>query len=691
MSNQSRSSGSAGKQQSPLAQLRLSNIESEQTLPKETRRKQDVKSQAVPKPIQVKNSVKRGNSYYDREVQTARDNISSTAASSATAVSAGGATDHAPEQLSKEDVKRAAELSSLFVDTRNLLQADCNVLSPTPRAEKEAKSGPKSNSPTITRNTIIRAEKVKTMLGLKYLFIQRIYDWEDENGDTNKHPGVEGVYNPLQILRNRKIRAKYGEYPKPFHSKTIPLACNVFSRHNIPEKHHRKEWRMLWAIELNEFVSDPRWRVNHWHELKDPKGNLWFPRKEEEESQDVKRHRHRFRHRLHDRLFESSDEERSRSEEKQQSHHHHHKHHQSRSQDQSQSRGRRQRHSEASNDRLTGSDTDVHLLKFSRSKSPTKRGLRSRVKKFYQGDSSSSSNILNSFRDADAADKNESSMNLGLPNPTIDNSDHSGEEEQRPASSGGGVGQVTPPTILVDTSNADANHYNIQDVQFQSSRRNLRENDSDAEALDHSDGQDEDIHKSDSKSNEDEELAKLFTFLNYFHQCCENRTGYLLNLYPAYLQLLQGRVDKITGNSIYELLQQMTSVLDDNLPAYDDLYQGFLEETKSILHMANENYSIKIDTLLSTSDRSISELNASLPLELRKTGERLEILEASLFNKTIKTELIHEATNYKVFYFLLENLIVILLKLVWIFVNIYKFFAFFVRIGWKMISVFIFE
>lgn len=33
---------------------------------------------------------------------------------------------------------------------------------------------------------------------------------------------------------------------------------------------------MMWAIDLNEFVGDSRWRVNHWHELRDAKGNLWF-------------------------------------------------------------------------------------------------------------------------------------------------------------------------------------------------------------------------------------------------------------------------------------------------------------------------------------------------------------------------------------------------------------------------------
>ena len=61
---------------------------------------------------------------------------------------------------------------------------------------------------------------------------------------------------------------------------TIPLACNVFSKHNAHHKHensaipgHRKKhWKMMWAIDLNEFVGDSRWRVNYWHELRDAKG-----------------------------------------------------------------------------------------------------------------------------------------------------------------------------------------------------------------------------------------------------------------------------------------------------------------------------------------------------------------------------------------------------------------------------------
>ena len=44
---------------------------------------------------------------------------------------------------------------------------------------------------------------------------------------------------------------------------TIPLACNVFSKHNAHHKHensaipgHRKKhWKMMWAIDLNEFVE----------------------------------------------------------------------------------------------------------------------------------------------------------------------------------------------------------------------------------------------------------------------------------------------------------------------------------------------------------------------------------------------------------------------------------------------------
>ncbi|KAI3405345.2 hypothetical protein KGF56_001842 [Candida oxycetoniae] len=601
--------------------------------------------------------------------------------------------------VTKDNMKKAADLSSLFLDTRNLLQMDCNVLDST---AKDASAHPRNSTsavvPKISRSTMIRAEKVKTMIAVKYLFIQRIYEWQEANGANNEHPGIEGVYNPLQILRNRKIRAKYNEYPKPLHSKTIPLACNVFSKHNRSDKHHKKDWRMLWAIELNEYVGDPRWRVNHWHELRNPKGELWFPPKGGNESPKtvVKRKKHRFRHRLHDKLFESSDEE-ARYDEKE------------RDRDKDgrdsnmvgASEGRRR----LSNEQSTGSESDVHLVKVGRSRSPHKRRLRSKVKKFYQGDSSSSSNILKQLLTTEDSRHETSKEALNIPSIELNIDDlQIVDEHQRKAQDSAPANNedhATVPIIRIDPSATNSKEFHVQDVQFNHLRRDTKSEDTSENNLsDNNDKEEEEGGGGDSGTitkdtnstkvvyQGEKHFLEIATFLDYFHQCCLNRMEYLLTTYPLYLQLLQKKIDGTISGSIYEILEQMSSINDDELPAYEELYLGFLEETKSILHMVNDNYSIRIDTLLSTSDRSISEINASLSLDLRKTGERLDTLESSLLlNRNLKTELIHDATDYKVLYLLLENLIVVLLKLVWIVVNIYKGFAFFVKILWKLVKL----
>ena len=105
-----------------------------------------------------------------------------------------------------------------------------------------------------------------------------------------------------------------------------------------------------------------------------------------------------------------------------------------------------------------------------------------------------------------------------------------------------------------------------------------------------------------------------------------------------------------------------------------------MEEIKSVIHMVNDVYSVKIDTLLSSSDRSISEINASLSLDLRKITEKLDQLDFSLNKNIFKKAILKEKVNshnvgliYKILYSCLENIIVVLLRVIWIVVNIYKF------------------
>ncbi|EGW34703.1 uncharacterized protein SPAPADRAFT_69123 [Spathaspora passalidarum NRRL Y-27907] len=551
-------------------------------------------------------------------------------------------------------VEEASELTHLFLDTRNTLRADCNIIDPV---TSDLPSSPQEMSPSkFSRSTIVRAEKVKTMIGMKYLYIQRIYEWNDAHGMNTEHPGIEGVYNPLQILRNRKIRAKYKEFPKPLSSKTIPLACIVFSKHN--QGHHRKRtWRMVWAIELNEFVSDSRWRARHWHELEKPNGELWFPPEDHVPQPKSKRKKLR---RLHDKLFDSV----SDYEDKKSTH--------------------RRNESVVT---AGSSDSELNMLKIHRSKSPKKK-LRNKMKKFYERDSSSSA------ADIEEVSDHHEILNTQMFRRVV----HSESSSDVAAPDDPKLASISPPIIKIEALPDES----IQDVEFVPSKRS-----SSSPALIPSDleeEEEEDVSTNSVPSEESPELmctvdqrehafSKIVSSVDYLYEVCVLRTNHLLVTYPNNLQVIQNKVDSITGKQTFDILRQMSSINDEHLPVYEELYHGFLDEIKSIIHMVNDNYSVKIDSLLSSSDRAISEINASLSLELRKVNERLDHLDESFSKKTIRPSDLKmnmkEGTNYKIMYFCLENLIVILLRLIWVLVNIFKGGVMVVGVVYKIIRLFI--
>ncbi|CAI5757663.1 unnamed protein product [Candida verbasci] len=566
--------------------------------------------------------------------------------------------------VSKEDLKKASELTSLFLDTRKILRADCNIVD----SNNDDSLKISSNS-SISRNTIIRAEKVKTMIGVKYFYIQRMYEWNESHKESNEHPGVEGVYNPLQILRNRKIRSKYKEYPKPLHLKTLPLACNVFSKYNQPEyNHHRKKpWRMVYAIELNEIIGDTRWRTNHWHELKDPKGNLWFPIKKEKKRDLLKQ-------RLHDKLFD----ENTTDDEKVKKHR----------------RGR------SSVTTTSGSDSEGGIYLFnriSRSKSPRKKHkMKDKMKNIYKGDSSSSSDI-------NVETNSENPLNSQFfkrVNVNLNHSDSSDEiqqqqqnqQQQQPNQQLQQQPSQVPPIITINpTSPPEIG--SISNVEFQRSTRKPSQ-----EMIENIENEKPPLNCVEVIDQREKDFVKIQSNLNYFQQCCELKRQYLINIYPVNLELISGKVEYITKDQIFHIFNLISVINDELFPNYEELYLGFIEESKSIIHMINDNYNIKIDTLLSSSDRCLSEINATLSLDLRKINEELDNLENSMIkNKTIRGELklLHHhhsgdsSGNYKFLYLCLENFIIVLLRVIWVIVNVLNVFIWIIRLVWKMIRLFI--
>lgn len=715
---------SAGKTNSPLSQLRLSVIDSsikQSSSPTSSSTRPRVTSSSKPnhqpKPLSANGSqsdeVKKytTDANLDLFVQNSLDTTTDDTLLKSKP-------HHATQEIiTKDDVKKAGALASLFLDTRNILQAECNVVDPAPNLDPNPLHHDSPFEDTkISRSTFIRAEKVKSMLGVKYLHIQRIHDWQEANGDHNLHPGVEGVYNPLQILRNRKIRAKYHEYSKPLHLKTIPLACNVFSKHNLPgHRHHlKKDWKMLWAIELEEYIGDARWRVHHWNELKDPHGNYWFPDEVTENGYNHRRKKHRFRQRLHDKLFEISDDEVKRS-----------KSNTDHAEDKSNHRVLKfsldtstSSESDAQHSRAPG--TDPLALHQQHRHHHHKHRLKTKVKRLYHGESSSS-NLLKHHTTSDdklgsgltGSEPLENELNRTRSNldPTKSHDDNKHqlnvplilEPEPEPhLSNANNHGVVVSPTIRIEESTPDPiAQSKLQGVEIHPTKRGGSISDVSPVSSNTNDNDDKlssKIEKIDTGTiinQQEQNLIRVLSCLSYLRQSCYTRLQYLLSIYPNYLQLVQHKLDHVKSNSIDEILQLMSLITDESLPAFEDLQRGCLDESKSILHMVNNNYSIKIDTLLSAGDRAISEINASLSLDLRKTTERLDILEQSLMannqsSLSLKLDLTTDATmNYRMLYLILENIIVGVLKLVWVVVNVYKAIAWCVWGVWRFVRVFI--
>lgn len=119
----------------------------------------------------------------------------------------------------------------------------------------------------IPRSTRVEAERVRIYIEYYYNYMERCFGLDNS---SHHHEGVEGVYNPLQVIRNRKLRKKYHEMParRLFLQKAPVIAVRQFSKK--PNK------KMPWFVELGERASDLTWRTSHWDELLDPNGKPWF-------------------------------------------------------------------------------------------------------------------------------------------------------------------------------------------------------------------------------------------------------------------------------------------------------------------------------------------------------------------------------------------------------------------------------
>lgn len=568
------------------------------------------------------------------------------------------ASDSPNPNFSAPDFKKANELATIFLDTRKVLKADCNIVMPLSELAHLGHPGHESSSSpvSVSRLALLRAEKVKLMIAVKYLYIQRQYDFMEARGGKVAHPGVEGVYNPLQIIRNRKIRAKYHEYPKQLSIKTLPLACNVFSKHN---KHHKRPWKMIWLVELNELLLDTGWRTGYWHELVNPRGQLWFPPPEKTEKE------HRKRQVLHDMLFEEKsllDDDRSK---------------------------------------LTAPLEQRTL------RSPVRLRDRVRNRALHRR---KASHLIPSLDE-------QVSGNSGS---TPGGGEGSEEDANRPLSIVVPSNRPKVPMITVEpeeeiASNPGTANLALGEVSFHHQARD-EETDSTPEdpgrgslatnilgpelalalALADPRGLPERIPSpvislAQFLDSREVELNHIQTDFGYLEAVVKLKLHYLLNVYPALTESVEEKLSHLTNDQVGPLLLAAVNINDNQLSVFQRLFNAYSKEIQLVIHMANDEHLVKIDHLLSASDRSIGEINTSLNLEVRKISEKIDKLAGSLSRScNIKTGTPSDESNplelgSRTLYFLLETAIVVVLRTVWIVVNIYNFVAYVFKAVWRVV------
>lgn len=157
----------------------------------------------------------------------------------------------------------------------------------------------------ISRTTKLKADRVRIYLDYYYGILERSIQVDRKD---HKHEGVEGVYNPLQIIRNRKLKKKNNDMPvrELGISKTPFIAIKQFS--SKPNK------KMPWFVDITEKHTDMTWRTSHWDELIGPDGKPWSGKTKHHYSEKIRHRPH-----IHHHKKQSEKEEHEETENQKQS------------------------------------------------------------------------------------------------------------------------------------------------------------------------------------------------------------------------------------------------------------------------------------------------------------------------------------------------------------------------------------
>lgn len=516
----------------------------------------------------------------------------------------------------KEKIKEVGQIASVFLEVRKSIMNEYNIdLAHNEHldVERDKNIPGQIKLKNISRATLQRAEKVKVMLNLYYYYVLN-----SQRVTAPKFSGVDGVFNPLQVIRNRRIRKKYHQPPK-LAIKTLPYASTVFSR---------SKNKLIWQVDLTELTYDYNWRAQHWHELVNPHGELWFPTEE-----SFHHHHHHHHHRphlphhhsseksisnIHDKLFELADDDSEEPDPEQQ----------------------QQQHG-SSNESSKDDLLEVRSRKRDKLASKIRRRSKSPNKKRHGGSKDHLSEGIEFDKERISADT--SATNL----------------------------------VAIEGNNETYKGNLLNEINIEPIKVNQRATSSASENNGGTGNSTIDSIKSPDNDLDVEELRNLNAYLNNLRKLDD-----LMNFGEHHLAVKEReycaliKFDKVMNKST-KIKNDANLLKTSILKNYERLV---LDKSQHLEHYQNEltnNYSPRVEKLLLLSDRTIGEVNTTLSLEVRKLSERAEKLGPA-FKRT--------GSLISLSYWLLENLIVLLLWTIWIGFSIGRIIRFPFLVVWKILK-----
>lgn len=538
----------------------------------------------------------------------------------------------------------------------------------------EDKDG-KNLGATIPRSTRIKADRVRIYLDNYYTKLEGCISIENSE---HLHEGVEGVYNPLQVIRNRKLKNKYNEMPaRQFLMRKPPLIAIL----NFSKKPHKK---MPWFVDVTESASDMTWRTSHWDELVDPHGNLWFGKK------DPSSH-----------IEGPYNKARGESRSNHKNHHHHHHHHHLRKPHHISLSSRRGSGTGATDSSTTAEDGDMHgtpmeytkLLKSFNENDFSDKEVNHLTPTEYEDEESLSA-------DSERSRLNRFEMMIRKPkwsrSPNTRRRSHGGSTEKfiaplhhtrtgsttartprhsRGSASSGLVSNTSITPLANNSTSGSVNDSHTPRGTLLNAVTVHRLRNPGAEvAVD--DDEEEDEKEIDPLQEEPFNPAKSADRYGY-EQIDEK-----LQEQMSTTRFLMGAIKvvrhrKMTNDIIKRNYIQKRRVLhhDENMPlivnSTSEMFKTYDEELDKALKKGNNyassllnDYSMCVETLISTTDRILSDINTTLTLKLKMFQENADRFGSLRMMKTQKLT--------KILYTVLEILIITVFWTIWLAVSILK-------------------